>query len=163
MPMLTWQDASSTSPQPEAIPAVLDRREGADRRSRPTAMLSRYTLLGGRREQGRRRHEQTNVFVDRFGQGVFLVAGLILLLNVLDAFFTLLFLGVGGEEVNPIALFLLNVGPWAFLATKTVGIGLCTCYLVLVKNFRGVGFGIACVLVAYMALLGWHFYLYSHI
>lgn len=139
------------------------RRQGADRRTQPTPMLSRYTFFGGRRRGGRRDAESTNVFVDSYGQGIFLLATAIVLLNTLDAFFTLLFLGLGGEELNPVALALLNAGPMVFLTVKTVGIGLCSAYLVLVSKFRGVRWGIWSVLLIYAALLCWHLYLYQRI
>lgn len=124
-------------------------------------MLCAHTLLGGKREGGRRTGEVDNIFVDRFPQSVFLLAGLVLLLNCLDAFFTLFFLGMGGEEVNPVALFMLDLGPMVFLAAKTLGIGLCTAYLVLVRKFKGVTWGFVVVLAIYFCLLAWHLYLYG--
>ncbi len=145
--------------QPAAMPT--ERRARSDRRAAPTKMLGRYTFFGGRRERGRRSMERQNIFVDRFGQGVFFFVTLILLLNMLDAYFTMFFLGVGGQEVNPVAFALLRIGPWAFLVAKTVGIGLCAAYLVLVKKFRGVSLGIGIVLAIYVVLICWHFYLYS--
>lgn len=146
---------------PHVDSLVLDSegREMRDRRSRPTPFLSRYTLFGGRRRGGRRDGEKRDVFVDLFSEHIFLVAILIVALNMLDAFFTLLLLSHGGEEANPIALWLLNVGPWAFILAKTLGIGLCTGLLVMIKNFRGARVGLGLVLAVYLMLLGWHFYL----
>ncbi|MCA8970152.1 MAG: hypothetical protein KDC95_10225 [Planctomycetes bacterium] len=141
----------------------IERRRFPDRRQRDTRMVSRYTFFGGRREGGRRTGETTNVFVDRFGQGVFLLATAILLLNALDAFFTLLFLGLGGQELNPVALQLLEMGPLVFLGVKTLGIGLATLYLVVVSKFRGVIWGFWSVVAIYSALLVWHLMLYSRI
>ncbi|HMQ20980.1 MAG TPA: DUF5658 family protein [Planctomycetota bacterium] len=141
----------------------IERRRFPDRRQRETRMLSRWTFFGGRREAGRREGENANVFVDRYGQGTFLLATAIVLLNALDAFFTLLFLGLGGEELNPVALRLLEMGPMVFLGVKTLGIGLCTMYLVIVSKYRGVIWGFLSVVAIYSALLAWHLYLYSHI
>ena len=141
----------------------VEKREGRDRRKVPTPMLSRFTFFGGRRNSGRREGENTNIFVDRFGQGLFLVATLVILLNVLDAFFTLLFLGNGGRELNPIAQFFLDLGPIAFLLVKTAGIGFCVAYLVLVNRFKGAKVGMGVVFVIYLALLCWHFYLYGRL
>ncbi len=150
-----------------AIEAVdqreFDKRGGRDRRKAPTPMLSRFTFFGGRRSSGRREGESTNIFVDRFGQGLFLVATLVILLNVLDAFFTLLFLGNGGRELNPVAQFFLDMGPMAFLLVKTAGIGLCVAYLVLVNRFKGAKAGMGVVFVIYLLLLCWHIYLYGRL
>jgi hypothetical protein len=143
----------------EPLDFVSEYREGQDRRQQPTPFLSRYTFFGGRRRGGRRTGEKRDIFVDVFGEHLFLVALLIVALNMLDAFFTLLLLSHGGEEANPVALWLLNVGPWAFILAKTIGIGLCTMLLVMIKNFRGARVGLGIVLAVYLLLLGWHFYL----
>ena len=118
-------------PQVEALILDAEGRAMRDRRSSPTPFLSRYALFGGRRRGGRRDGERRDVFVDLFSEHIFLVAILIVALNMLDAFFTLLLLSHGGEEANPVALWLLNVGPWAFILAKTIGIGLCTILLVI--------------------------------
>lgn len=145
--------------QSEALFLDSNGREMRDRRSQPTPFMSRYTWLGGRRRGGRRDGERRDVFVDVFSEHMFLVAILIVALNMLDAFFTLLLLSHGGEEANPIALWLLNVGPWAFILAKTLGIGACTILLVMIKNFRGARVGLGLVLAVYLLLLGWHFFL----
>lgn len=147
-------------PQPCETPeAISDSRAGRDRRQQPTPFLSRYTFFGGRRRGGRRADEQRDIFVDIFGEHIFLVAILIVAMNMLDAFFTLLLLSYGGEEANPVALWLLETGPWAFILAKTLGIGICTVLLVMIKNFRGARLGLGIVLAVYTLLIGWHFYL----
>lgn len=156
-------DAPFTPADQDATVATDDRRQAKDRRSRPTPMLSRYSFVGGRRRGGRRPDEIRNIFVDSYGQGIFVLATAVVLLNTLDAFFTLLFLGFGGEELNPIALALLEMGPMVFVTVKTIGIGACSAYLVLVSKFRGVRWGIWSVLIIYTALLAWHLYLYQRV
>ncbi len=146
---------------PAQIP--FERRSQTDRRRQPTPMLSRYTFFGGRREGGRRSEEDRNIFVDRYGQGLFLASAFVLLLNLLDAFFTLFYLSYGGKELNPVAQFLLDVGPEAFLLAKTLGIGVCVAYLVLVSRFKGAKLGLAVVLSLYTALLGWHLFLFFRV
>ncbi len=160
------QEKAMTSPtiplQPESTDTteeVLEPREGRDRRKQPTPFLSRYTFIGGRRRGGRREGEKRDIFVDVFGEHLFLVAILIVAMNMLDAFFTMLLLSYGGEEANPIALWLLETGTWAFVLAKTLGIGLCTILLVMIKNFRGARVGLGIVLAVYTLLIGWHFYL----
>lgn len=143
------------------VGAVTERRDPSDRRQRATPMFSSYTLFGGRRGRSRRAHEQEGVFVDTHGSVLFLAVTAVAALNILDAFFTVLFLSYGGQEINPIVQMALDVGIWWFILLKSVGIGLCLVFLTITKNFwvSRVGLGIVCL--GYSALLGWHGYLYT--
>ena len=78
----------------EAVPTsgIHEQRQQDDRRQRPTPMWSRYMLWGGRRGHVRRADERSGAFVDRHGSRLFAMVLLILVLNLLDAWFTLLFL-----------------------------------------------------------------------
>jgi hypothetical protein len=138
--------------------AAVERRLGSDRRRRPTPMLSRYVFRGGRRRAVRRAEEREGSFVDVHGPGTLLVVLAIVALNVLDAWFTLLFLSHGGEELNPFVQAVLDLGghPYPFVLLKTVGVGLACGLLMLARNFRAARFGLAFVLVGYTILLGWH-------
>lgn len=126
-------------------------------------MLSRYVVWGGRRRTVRRAEEREGAFVDVHGARLFLVIGAIIALNVLDAWFTLLFLAHGGRELNPFVQVVLELDghPWPFLLFKTVGIGCACAFLTLTKNFRPARIGMAIVFVGYAVLLGWHLYLLS--
>lgn len=44
-----------------------------------------------------------------------------LVLNVLDAIFTILIVTNGGFEVMPVAAWLLGLGPWPFFIAKLAG------------------------------------------
>lgn len=147
----------------EETTTASERRMRPDRRRRPTPMLSRYALFGGRRRTVRRDEEREGAFVDVHGPRLFLLVLTIVALNLLDAWFTLLFLSHGGRELNPFVQRLLDFGggPWPFLVFKTVGIGLCCAFLTLTKNFRPARFGLWIVFAGYAVLLGWHFYLLS--
>ena len=57
---------------PALAPAVERRRR--ERRHQPTPMLSRFTLLGGRRLGSRPQDDDLAVFVDMHGPRLFLVA-----------------------------------------------------------------------------------------
>jgi hypothetical protein len=92
----------------------------------------------------------------------FMLVGLLLavlgvvLLNLADAFFTLLFLAHGGQEMNPIVDQVLAYGPHVFILFKTLGIGVCAGFLTLTKNFRAARIGLWIVLIGYSLLLCWH-------
>ena len=73
----------------------------------------------GRRQQVRRRVDRDRVlYMDRYSKPVFRLIVLILLLSVLDAFFTLLLIDHGAVELNPLMAFYLNIGPTPFVVVK---------------------------------------------
>lgn len=164
---LDWS-VQSLELETEWIPADVELAvEGArilDRRSRPTPFLSRYTFFGGRRcNPGRRPDDPRAVFVDVHGARLFAVVIVIVALNILDAWFTVLFLSHGGQELNPVVDSVLRMGTWPFIALKSLGIGFCVGILTIAKNFTYARFGLAFVSAGYTALLGWHFWLYAHL
>jgi len=77
----------------------------------------------------------------------------VFLMNVADAFFTMLWLGRGGGEANPIMDFFLDIGPWAFLVQKCVVVGIWLVVLLVHKNFRFARIGLYVSLVAYAVLM----------
>lgn len=164
---LDWR-VQSLELETELFPADVELAiEGArifDRRRRPTPFLSRYTFFGGRRRSpGRRPDDPRAVFVDVHGTRLFAVVIAIVALNILDAWFTVLFLSHGGQELNPVVDSVLRMGTWPFLALKSVGIGFCVGILTIAKNFPYARFGLAFVFAGYTALLGWHLWLYAHL
>lgn len=124
-------------------------------------MLSRYVVRGGRRRTVRRAEEREGAFVDVHGPRLFLLVGAIIGLNLLDAWFTLLFLSHGGRELNPVVQGVLDLDghPWPFLIFKTVGIGIACAFLTVTKNFRPARLGLWFVFGGYSLLLLWHLYL----
>ncbi len=147
----------------KAAPVPYDTRSQPDRRKSPTPMLSRYALFGGRRRAGRRPGENDNSFVDVHGPALFAVVLGVVLLNFLDAWFTILFLSHGGQEMNPFVDEVLQWGPWPFILLKSAGIGLCVLFLTLAKNFRIAKLGLGVVLAGYLLLLCWHVVLYMRL
>ncbi len=139
-----------------ALACAAPERRTIDRRRRPTAMFSRYTFFGGRRQHVRRLDDEQEVFVDRYGSGLLLAVLGVVLLNLADAYFTLLFLAHGGQELNPLVDRVLAYGPHVFILFKTLGIGVCAGFLTLTKNFRAARIGLWIVLIGYSLLLCWH-------
>jgi hypothetical protein len=139
----------------------VERRRGIDRRGRPTSMISRFVLHGGR-ARGRRRGEEKNIYVDRYAPGdVYLAttATTILVLNILDAWLTIVYLGYGGSEANPVAQKLLEMGTAWFLGVKGFAVGGCLLFLILHKTFALVKPALRCLTVFYGLLLVYHVYL----
>ena len=134
---------------------------GPDRRQRPTPLLSRYTLVGGRRRVGRRDGENANVFVDLYGTRLLVALMAALMLNLADAAFTMYFLARGGTEANPIVDQVIQTGVVPFVLLKTIGVGACLVVLCLAKNFRAARIGLSVVIVGYGLLLGWHLFLWT--
>jgi hypothetical protein len=80
----------------------MEKRNFLDRRRQPTPLFSRY-ILWGRRKLLRRKEDQENGgYVDRYGPRLLFFLLLVVGLNVLDSFFTMIILENGGWEVNPI-------------------------------------------------------------
>jgi len=124
-------------------------------------MWSRHAFFGGRRRTVRREEERDGAFVDVHGPRIFAFVLAIVGLNLLDAWFTLLFLSHGGKELNPLVQGVLDLGshPWPFVLMKTLGIGIACAFLTLTKHFRSARVGLWVVFVGYSALLGWHLHL----
>jgi len=140
-----------------ATPEPAERRRGPDRRRRPTPMLSRYTFVGGRRRSGGRRPgEDDNVYVDVYSPKLILLVLLFFALTVVDSVSTLIYLGKGGQELNPIAQWMIDRGSHFFVLAKGVLSGVILLFVMLHKSFSyarlalGIGFGF------YLLLGVWH-------
>jgi hypothetical protein len=149
---------NSPAPQVEAGPTSFPSR-GPDRRRRPTPMLSRFTFTGGRRESGRRDGEGENIYVDVYSLRLVLLLLLFFTLTVIDSVSTLIYLGKGGRELNPIAQWMIDQGGIFFVLTKGVLSGMCLLFVMLHKTFKparvalGIGFAFYFALAAYHLIL----------
>ena len=125
---------SPSGPRQDSWPYV-DRRAGVDRRARPTAWWD--SILGRkRRVRGRRKRESRNIYVDLYDQWDLILTLAIFVLNIADAGLTLVFLGQGGSEANPLMAGVLGYGVAAFLLEKCLVVALCLLALVVHKTFR---------------------------
>lgn len=132
-----------------------ERREGGDRRQRPTRWLSRHWLRG-RRRGGRRAGEGRDVFVDRYRAWEWVAVALLLLLCVADLLLTLDVLARGGEEANPVMRWALERGTGTFVALK-LGLTLLGALVLLVRvRFRWMRHALLGLVAAYVVLIGWH-------
>src|SRR6185436_870099 len=149
------ESADNAPPATERPGSVFPKR-GPDRRQRPTPMLSRYSFLGGRRHSGRRTGEVENVYVDVYSPRLVLLLLLFFALTVLDSVSTLIYLGKGGQELNPIAQWLIDRGSLFFVVAKGVVSGLCLLFVMLHKTFRPARVALGIGFAFYFALAGYH-------
>ena len=132
---------------------------GPDRRKRPTPMLSRYTFTGGRRRSGSREGEKENAYVDVYSTKLVGLLLVFFLLTVIDSVSTLVYLGKGGQELNPIAQWMIDQGSTVFVVVKGVLSGVCLLFVMLHKNFKpartalAIGFSFYFLLGAYHLVL----------
>jgi hypothetical protein len=145
-------------------PILPEKRQLEDRRSRPTRFLSRYTLKG-RRRKARRQNEAVNYYVDRYERRYLILIGLIMILCILDYFFSFKLFRLGGAEIN---LLMSNLFKNNRILLLFVKLGLTFFGLVFIlfhKNFKVFGVlktrvVIYYVFSLYLALILYEFYAY---
>lgn len=131
-------------------------RRDIDRRLRPTRPW--IGMLGPlRRAHHGRRDSDHSSYVDRYSRRDVALILTIFIMNVGDAFFTMLWLDRGGQEANPVMDFFLDIGPGAFLIQKCIVVGIWLVALLVHKNFRFARIGLYISFVAYAILMLIHF------
>jgi hypothetical protein len=134
---------------------LIDRRRQPDRRARPTTFWSALRYRG-RRRGFRRVGESSHGYVDipsRRATGLLFV---VVVGSLLDALLTLLFLGNGGDEANPLMTFALTRGQTAFVGLKMAITGLGAWFLAAHRYFPLAYIGLHALAVAYAMLLLLH-------
>jgi len=130
-------------------------RRNTDRRLQPTRPW--IGMLGPlRRARGRRTSDQAG-YVDRYSRRDVALILTVFVMNVGDAFFTMLWVARGGEEANPVMDFFIEIGPGAFLIQKCIVVGAWLVVLLVHKNFRFARIGLYGSLVVYAVLMLVHF------
>ena len=132
-----------------------------DRRSTPTPFLSRHSFFDGKRTGGQSGGNARS-FVDVYSLRGWILLTVFLVLNLLDAHFTLIYLQRGGAEANPIAAWLLEAGMGTFFLVKSLGISLGAILFCVLKNFPNARVGVLAALVLYQTLLLYHLALYGN-
>lgn len=97
----------------------------------------RHMGIGGRRIQARRKDEKINCYVDQYHDPVlFFLVLAIIIMSVLDAFFTILLLENGNVvEANPLMAALIEKDNLLFFHVKYLLTTLSLILLVIYKNF----------------------------
>jgi hypothetical protein len=132
----------------------------ADRRRRPTPMLSRYTFLGGRRRTFQSSNDAEDSYVDLYDARMVTLVLVFFALTVFDAIATVYYIDhVHGSEWNPIADWMLRRGRVFFVLAKGIPTGLMLLFVMIHKNFRygrialAIGFGFYFLLGLYHVFL----------
>lgn len=140
-----------------------DKRLVKDRRGTPTPAISRYTFLGRRREFRRKKEQEKGGYVDRYSSGLFFFLVLIVGLNILDAFFTLMILDLKGWEANPVVRSVIDLYGTEFWIWKFSIVSVSIALLCLHSRFRLVKeviIGIGCL---YVGVVAYQIFLLLHL
>jgi Domain of unknown function (DUF5658) len=140
-----------------------DRRSGPDRRIRFLRSLV-YGGLQPRRRSPRRATDGHRPLIDWHGPGLFFSVIAILVLCTVDALLTLVLIGRGAVEVNPLMRPFVPSDPHAFAVVKLTATGLSLLVLVAIARFRvfrvlRVATLVHAALIGYVALVGYEVWL----
>lgn len=95
-----------------------------------------YALFMNRRKGDRRSdHDDENTYIDVYGPKIMAGAIIVMVFCVLDAFFTLLLLERGAEELNPFLAWMLEIDVMWFYVSKYLITAICVFWLVIHKHF----------------------------
>ena len=136
-----------------------DRRNGKDRRQKPTKPFSKYILFGRRRSIRRKTDRKTHIYVDLYSHYLLLLLLLIILLSVLDAYFTIFHLEKGAREINPFMNFLMGYGNIYFFTIKYVLTAFGLILLCIYQTLPIARTIIVCVLLFYLTVCANHVFL----
>ena len=114
-----------------------ERRSTHHERRRNHRKAAVHSFYRNRRKHIRREHDATvGYYVDVHEPSLFYLALSLMVLSVLDAFFTTLLISNGSEELNPVLAYLLSLNIYFFLGTKFVLTGFCAMFFIMHKNHR---------------------------
>jgi hypothetical protein len=120
----------------------MNRRMLKERRKQPTPALSRFTF-GGRRATFRRMEDRARGgYVDRYHSGLLFILAMVVGLNILDAWLTMMILENGGWEINPVVRSVIELYGHRFWVWKYAIVSFPLVILCLHSKFRLVILGI---------------------
>ena len=124
------------------------QRQQLERRQ-PNLRSLIYALYMSRRKTHRRDAHTATYYSDHYGPYIFSAALVLMLLCIVDAYFTLMLLQYGSSELNPILDWALNKHVLLFFSLKYTVTAGCVVLTVMHKHFRIFG------LKGYQILLGY--------
>lgn len=116
-------------------PQSEDRRQGGERRSRPTSPFTLQSLVGSRRHYRRKEDARKYFFVDLYSPFSVVLLVCTLVLSIADAFLTLKLVGGNIAEMNPVMNFFLKLGPFQFIMAKWFFTAFGLTALLILKNY----------------------------
>jgi len=139
-----------------------NKRHVPDRRRRPTPMISKYTLHGGRRKTIRRETDKKQyLFVDLYSTRLLVIVVAILILSCIDAALTLALIDRGiVREANPFMASVLDYGVLPFTLIKFGLTAFALIILCIFKNAKLARIGIPVAIELYIAVVLYESYLY---
>ena len=143
---------SNVTPSKEPLS---DRRSVADRREKPTSLLSRFWLIG-RRSGGRRTGEDINIYIDRYTSYEWLIVLGVFVLSIADLVLSLTHLSRGGAEANPIMAYVYRGGSITFGTIKMSVTILGLSLLLIHIRFRRIHFLLAFAFFLYAGVFVYH-------
>lgn len=117
----------------ECAPRILK-----DRRMYPAQAFSKYTLYGRRKEFRRKEDQLRGGYVDQYPPGLLILLILPIGLNILDAWFTMMILNDGGQEINPLVASAIQLFGYKFWIWKFLMVSIPLILLCIHIKFRGV-------------------------
>ncbi len=154
-----------TSPLPNESGELSAKRRIPDRRKKPTSPLNWRFYYGRRKGNRRATDAQSNYYVDRYSFWAAMAALGIVVLSVVDSYFTLILIKQGAVEINPVMRFALRFGTYPFFFIKYFLTIVSVIILLIHKNFsigryisiKNVILGLG---LAYFVLVVYEFVLY---
>jgi len=132
-----------------------DRRIVPDRRKQPTSFISRFTFInGGRRTIRREADRKKHIFVDWYSPKLLITLLILLILSLLDAYFTLTLIKEHGVvEANPVMAFYLECGNVSFIIEKFLFTTVSIFIFCLYNNFSVTKVSLTSSIIIYAAVI----------
>ena len=99
-----------------------------------------YALVMTRRQSHRRDGHAMTYYSDNYGPYTLTIALLVMLLSIVDTYFTLILIGHGSSELNPILAWALDQHVFLFFLLKYSVTATCVVLTVMHKQFQVFGF-----------------------
>lgn len=145
-----------------SMPEKLERRRIKERRKPSTPAWSFYTFFGRRRSLRRKADQEKLRYVDRYSPALFFLLLLILGLNILDSFFTMMIMDLGGVELNPIVRFFMNFHGYKFWIWKFVIVAISLVFLCFHRGFKLIRTVVIFISAIYLLLVAYQIFVISH-
>ena len=141
----------------------LERRRIKDRRKQPTPAWNFYTLFGRRRALRRKTDQEKRGSVDRYNPTLLFFLLLILGLNILDSFFTIIILDLSGRELNPIVQYIMALHGDRFWVYKFLMVSSSLVLMCLHQGFKLFREIIIVISSIYLIIVLYQIFLITHL